>query len=247
MKVHFFVLAVIASAASNTQAATCNKLHSLERQAHPTCHHQITAMVPKTCSVVNNSNPKKALKSFNLEALATKRCPAVPLRTKKSECRSIRGTSLIDPQCPHAESTTLQTERLTKSLSVRTLERNRCPVVSMEKENREYRSLRGTSRIDAQWSYPEPTVPASNKLTKPWQADSPVPRTSNSEKDIGKFKLPLSSPRGNLLALEPSERFTCPNGKKLKAAFNENSNGKVKKATNSVCKAHIQPVFPVKA
>ncbi|KAI9282954.1 hypothetical protein BC943DRAFT_327990 [Umbelopsis sp. AD052] len=227
MKVHFFVLAIIVSAASNTQAATCNKLLLLERQQHPTCHHQISAMVPKTCSVANHSIPKKVLKSFKLEALATKRCPAVPLGTKKSECRSIRGTSLIDPQCPHTESTALQVQKLTKSLSVQTLAKNRCPVVLMEKEN------------------PPASKNPSKKDAKSFISDSLVLRPSDSEKEISKFKLPLSSPRGDLLALEPTERSTCPKVKKLKAAVNGNSN--VKKAAKSICRANIQPVFPVKA
>jgi hypothetical protein len=197
MKVHFFALAIIVSAASNAQAATCNKLHSLERQPHPMCYHQISAMVPKTCSAMNNSSLKKAFKTFNLEALAKKRCPAVPLGTKKPECRSNCGTSLIDPQCP----------------------------------------------------YVEPTAPASKQLTKllKVRSDLSVPRTSNSKKDFAKFILPLRSSKSDLLALEPTERVTCPKAKISKAAFNGNSNEHVKKTRKSTCKAHIQPVFPVRA
>jgi len=249
MKVHFLALAIIVSTASNAQASTCSKLHSLERQPHPTCHHQSIALVPETCSTLNNSIPKKALKSFNLEALATKRCPLVSLGTKESKCRSIRGTSLIDPQCPHVELSALKTKMFNKSLNIQKLATKRSPVLSLEQERRECRSIRGTSLIDPQSPYAQHTASVSKKVTKPLKvhSDSLISRTSNSKKVADKAILPLSSPRGGLLALEPTGRSTCPKVNILKATSKGNSDGNVKKSKKSTCKAHIQPVFPVKA
>ncbi|CAO3663717.1 unnamed protein product [Umbelopsis ramanniana] len=249
MKVHFLALVIIVSAASNAQASTCSKLHSLERQPHLTCHHQSNALVPETCSTLNNSIPKKALKSFNLEAMATKRCPVVPLGTKKSKCRSIRGTSLLDPQCPHAEPSALKPKTFNKSLNIQTLATKRSLFLSLEQERRECRSIRGTSLIDPQSPYAQPTASVSKKVFKPLKvhSDSPISRTSNSKKAADKAILPLSSPSGGLLALEPTGRSTCPEVNILKAASKGNSDGNVKKSKKSTCKAHIQPVFPVKA
>lgn len=249
MKVHFLALVIIVSTASNAQASTCNKLFSLERQSHPTCHHQSSPVIPETCSLIDSSVLKKALKSFNTNALAIKRCPVVPFGTKKSTCRYIYGTSLIDPQCPHAGPSALKPKTFKGRLDIQNLTTKHSPVLLLEQEQRECRSIRETSLIDPHSHYAQLRASVSKNFVRPLKmySDSPTSRNYNSNKAADKAVLSLSSPRGGLLALEPTGRSTCPKATISKASSKGNSDGNVKKSKKSICKARIQPLLPVKA